>query len=48
MNQVARDIYYFEKLTDDNGQERFEVIGESNFVNALMRPQALVAITIAA
>ena len=48
VNTTARDIYYFEKMTDENGQERFEVVGESNFVNACMRPQALVAITIKA
>lgn len=48
VNKTARDIYYFEKMTDENGQERFEVVGEPNFVNACMRPQALVAITIKA
>jgi hypothetical protein len=48
VNTTARDIYYFEKMTDENGQERFEVVAESNFLNACLRPQALVSITIKA
>jgi hypothetical protein len=47
VNTLARPIYYFEKLVDD-GQERFHVHAESNFLNACLYPQALVRVTIAA
>lgn len=47
VNTLAQPIYYFEKLLDD-GQERFHIHTESNFLNACLYPQALVRVTIAA
>ncbi len=44
LNKVAQEAYYFEKMGD--WQDKIEIMTESNFMNAVLRPQALVRITI--
>jgi hypothetical protein len=44
INRVAQEAYFFEKLGD--WQDKIEIMTESNFMNAILRPQALVRITI--
>lgn len=44
---AAQQIYYFEKLIDDLPQE-IKIHVESNFMNAVMYPDAIIRVTIAA
>lgn len=44
MNQIAQEAYFFEKMGEWN--DKFEIQTESNFLNAVLRPQALVRVSI--
>lgn len=45
INQVAQEQYWFEKMGE--WQDKIEIMSESNFMNAVLRPQALVRVSIA-
>lgn len=43
INKTAQEAYFFEKMGE--WQDKIEIMTESNFMNAVLRPQALVRIT---
>jgi hypothetical protein len=45
VNQVAQEAYWFEYMNEKD--DLIEIMSESNFLNAILRPQALVRVSIA-
>lgn len=45
VNQVAQEAYWFEYMNEKD--DFIEIMSESNFMNAVLRPQALVRVSIA-
>jgi hypothetical protein len=46
VNRPASEVYYFEYRNDKD--DMIEIMTESNFANAILRPQAVIKVTIAA
>jgi hypothetical protein len=46
VNQIAQEAYWFEYLNEKD--DFIEIMSESNFLNAVLRPQALIRVSIAA
>jgi len=46
VNQTAQEAYWFENMNEKD--DFIEIMSESNFMNAVLRPQALVRVSIAA
>lgn len=45
VNQVAQEAYWFEYMNEKD--DLIEIMSESNFLNAILRPQALIRVSIA-
>lgn len=43
INQVAQEAYFYEYMTEK--QDKIEIMTESNFMNAVLRPQAVIRVS---